>query len=280
MNYNFSDQVRTALARSREEAIRLQHDAVGTEHILLGLLADGGVRKMLRELGVRPERAVAEVEAAAPPGSAKVGIEGLPYTSRAKKVLEFTLSAARERKSSGVTTEHLLLGLLREDRGVGARVLGRLGVTVERLASARGEGGPSRSSQFRIVIDDASDQSIYEQIVAGVTEGIATGKLRPGGRMPTVRQLADELDIAPGTVARAYGELERRGVVVTEGARGTRVADRVGSSLAAIERPETLTGLLRPVAVAAFHLGATASELRSALEDAMRGIFDKQDHAA
>jgi DNA-binding transcriptional regulator YhcF (GntR family) len=75
-------------------------------------------------------------------------------------------------------------------------------------------------------------------------------------------------------VARAYSELEREGVVVTEGARGTRVAERAGSG-APLQRPETLAGLLRPVAVAAFHLGADADELRAALEVAMTGIFDK-----
>jgi DNA-binding transcriptional regulator YhcF (GntR family) len=90
-----------------------------------------------------------------------------------------------------------------------------------------------------------------------------------------VRQLADELDIAPGTVARAYSELERRGVVVTDGARGTRVAERERPP--APDRPETLTGLLRPVAVAAYHMGATAQELRAALERAMHGILANAD---
>jgi GntR family transcriptional regulator len=93
--------------------------------------------------------------------------------------------------------------------------------------------------------------------------------------------LADELDIAPGTVARAYAELERLGVVVTEGARGTRVAPRKPSTMSQVERPETLIGLLRPVAVAAFHLGASAQDLRAALEAAMKDIFgdDKRDAA-
>ncbi|CAN5246254.1 hypothetical protein BH20GEM2_BH20GEM2_09360 [soil metagenome] len=88
-----------------------------------------------------------------------------------------------------------------------------------------------------------------------------------------MRRLADDLDIAPGTVARAYSELEGLGVVVTAGARGTRVAETTGNGIAAGERPETLTGLLRPVAVAAFHLGADAQELRDALEVAMTDIF-------
>jgi DNA-binding transcriptional regulator YhcF (GntR family) len=105
------------------------------------------------------------------------------------------------------------------------------------------------------------------------------GDLKPGDRLPTVRHLADKLDIAPGTVARAYGELERLGVVVTEGARGTRVAQRERPPMPASERPQTLVGLLRPVAVAGFHLGASAPELRAALEDAMKDIFPESEAA-
>ena len=109
--------------------------------------------------------------------------------------------------------------------------------------------------------------------MAQIQEAVATGTLRPGDRLPPVRQLADQLEIAPGTVARAYSELERRGIVVTDGARGTRVAERPRKPVAANSRSEDLVGLLRPVVVAAFHLGATAEELRRALEEAMRGIF-------
>jgi DNA-binding transcriptional regulator YhcF (GntR family) len=280
MNYNFEESVRKSLARAREDAVRLRHDYVGTEHLLLGLLRDGSMRSLFKRLGVDPEGAKAAVEGAVRPGNFTVSVGELPYTGRAKKVLELTLSEARERKAPTVTTEHLLYGLLKEEQGIAAQVLTQLGVTAARIAAAPVEEPVGESAGFRIRIDDASDRSIYEQIVSGVTEAVATGELRPGGRLPTVRQLADELDVAPGTVARAYSELERRGVVVTEGARGTRVAERDRSTLSALDRPETLVGLLRPVAVAGFHLGATAAELRAALDEAMRGIFDKQDHAA
>jgi DNA-binding transcriptional regulator YhcF (GntR family) len=106
-----------------------------------------------------------------------------------------------------------------------------------------------------------------------VQEGIATGVLKPGDRLRAVRQLADELEIAPGTVAKAYAELERLGVVVTAGARGTRIAER-GDAGGPAENADTIVGLLRPVAVAAFHMGANAHELRAALEQAMKGIFE------
>lgn len=89
-----------------------------------------------------------------------------------------------------------------------------------------------------------------------------------------MRRLAERLGIAPGTVARAYGELERIGLVVTMGMRGTLVAGRSAAAAGAPrESPDTLIGLLRPVAVAAFHLGSSAEDRRQALEEAMADIF-------
>ena len=310
MNYVFTDRVRKVLAMAREETIRLQHDHVNTEHQLLGLLREGGGGAVfiLTRLSADPERIRARIEESASQGKAKIVLGELPYTSRAKKVLEFAMAEARELNHSYIDTEHLLLGLLREETGVAAEVLGQFGVTLERarqeamllpngeppersdLQSSRGGWlrrllgtGPKEGPQLDslpITIDDTSSLSIYEQIVAQLQEAVATGRLESGERLPTVRRLAEELDIAPGTVARAYSELERLGVVVTEGARGTRVATRPKQPLAESERPETLVGLLRPVAVAAFHLGASGDELRGALEQAMRGIFTDGEEPA
>jgi DNA-binding transcriptional regulator YhcF (GntR family) len=304
VSYNFTDRVRKVLAMAREEAIRLRHDHVGTEHILLGLIREGeGIAAaVLTSFSVDLDEIRERIEERVRRGKATIAIGELPYTSRAKKVLEFTMSEAHELDHSYVGTEHLLLGLLREAKGIAAEVLNEQGVTLERARqevlrllgvnpparsgarSSRGgwlsrllggevEGATARPAAFRVAIDDTSSQSIYEQIVAQVQEAIATGRLTPGDRLPTVRRLAEELDLAPGTVARAYSELERLGVVVTEGARGTRVAEQPKKPLAEAQRPETLEGLLRPVVVAAFHLGATGDEVRRALDRAMQGIF-------
>ena len=277
--YNFTDTLRKALAGAREEAIRLQHDHVGTEHILLGLVrdADGITAAVFSNLSVRPEQVRERAEELVRPGSASVAARELPYTSRAKKVLEFAMAAARDFGHDYVGTEHLLLGLLRQRDGIAAEVLNRLGMTLEltRQEVQRLLQAPSPpNAAFPIRIDDNSSASIYEQITREIQEAVATDRLRAGDRLPTVRQLADQLDIAPGTVARAYSELERLGVVVTEGARGTRVAEQKPAPLPKQEREDTLAGLLRPVAVAAFYLGSTASDLRAALERAMNGIFD------
>jgi len=137
MNYNFTDRVRKVLAMAREEAIRLQHDYVGTEHILLGLIREGeGVAAaVLANLNIDLDQIQEGVEEAVSRGKATIALGELPYTSRAKKVLEYAMAEARELHHSYVGTEHLLLGLLREEEGVAAQVLNALGVTLEEARS-------------------------------------------------------------------------------------------------------------------------------------------------
>jgi len=138
MNYNFTDRVRKVLAMAREEAIRLQHDYVGTEHILLGLIREGeGVAAaVLQNLSVDLDQIHERVEESVRKGKATIALGELPYTSRAKKVLEFAMAEARDFNHSYVGTEHLLLGLLREEKGIAAQVLNSLGVSLD---DARGE---------------------------------------------------------------------------------------------------------------------------------------------
>ena len=133
MNYNFTDRVRKVLAMAREEAIRLQHDYVGTEHILLGLIREGeGVAAaVLQHLNVDLDQIHERVEESVRKGKATIALGELPYTSRAKKVLEFAMAEARDFNHSYVGTEHLLLGLLREEKGIAAQVLNALGVTLD-----------------------------------------------------------------------------------------------------------------------------------------------------
>jgi ATP-dependent Clp protease ATP-binding subunit ClpC len=133
MNYNFTDRVRKVLAMAREEAIRLQHDYVGTEHILLGLIREGeGVAAaVLSNMTVDLDQVHERVEDSVRKGKATIALGELPYTSRAKKVLEFAMAEARDFNHSYVGTEHLLLGLLREEKGIAAQVLNSLGVTLE-----------------------------------------------------------------------------------------------------------------------------------------------------
>jgi ATP-dependent Clp protease ATP-binding subunit ClpC len=132
--YNFTDRVRKVLQMAREEAARLHHEYVGTEHILLGLIREGeGVAAaVLANLSVDLEEIQQKIEDTVKKGKAAgVGGQDLPYTSRAKKVLELAMSEARELNHSYVGTEHLLLGLLREEKGIAAQVLTDAGVNLE-----------------------------------------------------------------------------------------------------------------------------------------------------
>lgn len=283
MKHDFTDRLRKVLADARSEAVELRHGSLSPLHILLAILTDSTsragrsvARTILAESGVDADELRNRVLACTRPSEGPVPkARALPYTSSAQRTLETAVSEARMLGQPYVGTEHLLLALLQvEETG---ELLREAGVTLEEARDAVRSvvDGVSRRRRyaFRIELDDSSSQSIYEQIVARVKEAVALGRLRPGDRLPPVRRLADELDIAPGTVARAYGELGRQGVIVTEGTRGTRIAEPEKREMPEGDRPETLIGLLRPVAVAAFHMGATAQELRDALEAAMRGTL-------
>lgn len=254
------------LRRARSEAIALRHETLGPEHVLLALTGvdagffaragapAGAVRDRLRETLAR--------------GTAPPTRGDLPVTSRFRKVMEL---AAREAQAAGrnVRASDVLFAIAAEEGNAGAAVLRELGITPDTVRRAAAEGEVA-DGLLHLKIDEASERSIFEQVVDGVQEAVATGELKPGSRLPSVRRLADRLDVAPGTVARAYAELERRGVVVTDGARGTRVAERTASP----GRADALDGLLKPVVVAAFHMGATLRDLRAALDRVSRGILD------
>jgi ATP-dependent Clp protease ATP-binding subunit ClpC len=132
--YNFTERVRKVLAMAREEAARLHHEYVGTEHILLGLIREGeGVAAaVLQALNVDLDEIQQKIEDTVKKGKASQATgPDLPYTSRAKKVLELAMGEARELNHSYVGTEHLLLGLLREEKGIAAQVLTEAGVNLD-----------------------------------------------------------------------------------------------------------------------------------------------------
>src|SRR6266513_1310012 len=136
--YNFTDRVRKELQLAREEAYRLGHEYVGTEHILLAIIREGeGVAQaVLTNLNVDLEEISRRIEETVKKGKAAVPARpDLPYTSRAKKVLEFSMSEARELNDKYVGTEHLLRGVLREEKGIGALVLTEAGVTLDAARS-------------------------------------------------------------------------------------------------------------------------------------------------
>ncbi len=130
----FTEKAIKVIMLAQEEARRLGHNFVGTEQILLGLIGEGtGVAaKVLKSMGVNLKDARIEVEKIIGRGSGFVAVE-IPFTPRAKRVLELSLEEARQLGHNYIGTEHLLLGLIREGEGVAARVLENLGVDLAKV---------------------------------------------------------------------------------------------------------------------------------------------------
>ena len=168
----FTQRARKVLSLAQEEAQRFQHNYIGTEHILLGLIREGeGVgAKVLRNLGVDLQRAHDSVEFIIGRGD-RIVLGEIGLTPRAKKVIEYAVDEARHLKHHYIGTEHLLLGLLREGEGIAAGVLQSLGVNLEQarrqtLAALGGSGqggvqepGPEEAEGSEIP-DQGKDRAI------------------------------------------------------------------------------------------------------------------------
>jgi ATP-dependent Clp protease ATP-binding subunit ClpC len=164
---------------AQEEARRLGHNFVGTEQILLGLIGEGtGVAaKVLKSMGVNLKDARIEVEKIIGRGSGFVAVE-IPFTPRAKRVLELSLEEARQLGHNYIGTEHLLLGLIREGEGVAARVLENLGVDLSKV----------RTQVIRML---------------GETAEVATGASQGRTKTPTLDEFGSNL-----TVMASEGKLD------------------------------------------------------------------------
>jgi ATP-dependent Clp protease ATP-binding subunit ClpC len=149
----FTDRARKVMALANQEAQRFNHEYIGTEHILLGLVKEGsGVgANVLKNLDVDLRKVRLEVEKLVKSGPDMVTMGKLPQTPRAKKVIEYAIEEARNLNHNYVGTEHLLLGLLREHDGVAAQVLMNLGLKLEEVReevlNLLGAGVESEESQ-------------------------------------------------------------------------------------------------------------------------------------
>ncbi len=133
MYERFTDRARKVMQLANQEAQRFNHEYIGTEHILLGLVKEGSgvAANVLKNLDVDLRKIRLEVEKIVQSGPDMVTMGKLPQTPRAKKVIEYAMEEARNLNHNYVGTEHLLLGLLREQEGVAAQVLMNLGLKLE-----------------------------------------------------------------------------------------------------------------------------------------------------
>jgi ATP-dependent Clp protease ATP-binding subunit ClpC len=133
MYERFTDRARKVMQLANQEAQRFNHEYIRTEHVLLGLIQEGSgvAANVLKNLDVDLRKIRLEVERLVQSGPNMVTRGKLPQTPRAKKVIEFSMEEARNLNHNYVGTEHILLGLLREQEGVAAQVLTNMGLSVE-----------------------------------------------------------------------------------------------------------------------------------------------------
>ena len=199
----FTDGARRVVVLAQEEARVLNHNYIGTEHVLLGLIREGeGVAgKALESLGISLEAVRQQVEEII--GQGQQAPSGhIPFTPRAKKVLELSLREALQLGHNYIGTEHILLGLIREGEGVAAQVLVKLGADLNRvrqqvnqlLAGYQGKepaaaGAPSESAP--------STSLVLDQFGRNFTAGAREGKLDPViGREKEIERVMQVLCLA------------------------------------------------------------------------------------
>ncbi|GAQ25567.1 negative regulator of genetic competence ClpC/MecB [Tepidanaerobacter syntrophicus] len=178
MNGRFTERAQKVIAHAQEEARRLNHNVVGTEHLLLGLLREdeGIAARALKNLGVDADKVRNQVEMMI--GVGPFAVQGpIGYTPRAKRVMELAIDESRRLGHNYVGTEHILLGLIREGEGVAAQVLTNLGVSLDKareevlslLMDAKGQ------TNFR----KSSSTPTLNQFGRDLTELASEGKLDP-----------------------------------------------------------------------------------------------------
>jgi ATP-dependent Clp protease ATP-binding subunit ClpA len=277
----FSEEARQVVVVAQEEARAIGHDYIGTEHILLGLLRyeESGAGEALASVGVGLETARAEIVRIVGPGEQRSAGQ-VPFTPRAKKVLELSLREALSLGHNYIGPEHILLGLIREHDGVAAQVLLSFGVDGEVLRQATldrlPEPGPQPPEVPHVATSWArSVHAIEDAWLDGLTAQLTTlsGEIRAElGREPDAGDLLLALACAPGTlVERALRELgvdldELWGRIET--ARRERLAER-----AAVEREIAEVRQAKEAAIESQEFGR-AAELRDS-ERALRGRLRK-----
>ncbi len=197
----FTDRARKVMALANQEAQRFNHEYIGTEHILLGLVKEGsGVgANVLKNLEVDLRKVRLEVEKLVKSGPDMVTMGKLPQTPRAKKVIEYGIEEARQLNHNYVGTEHLLLGLLREQDGVAAQVLMNLGLKLDEVreevlnllgAGAEAEDHPSAMPSAPEGKRGKSRTPALDSFGRDLTELAREGKLDPViGRMNEIERI-------------------------------------------------------------------------------------------
>ncbi|MCK5145990.1 ATP-dependent Clp protease ATP-binding subunit [bacterium] len=195
MRNNFSQRVQVVIQLSREEAIRLGHDYIGTEHLLLGILREGGgvAIEIIQNLDVELDNLKKSIEDAVRSTGGTITMGNIPFTKRAERVLRVAASQAERFKSNVIGTEHLLLALLKDIEGVAAQVMNSFHITYESIQNEleqvlRGHGGEKKETK------EKTQTPALDHFGRDLTEMATKGELDPViGRQDEIQRVAQIL---------------------------------------------------------------------------------------
>ena len=233
MNEMFTERARKAIEYARDEAARLRHDYIGTEHLLLGLirLGDGRAIEVISNLGLELADLKTSIEEVVQPAGGTMTMGQLPLTARAKKTLEVSGQEARALKSKDIDTEHILLALLKDDEGVAAQVLSTYEIdykeAYEELKNIK-SGHPSSFKKKR----KKSKTPALDHFGRDLTELARKGKLDPIiGRADEIERVAQVLSRRKKNNPVLIGEPGVGKTAIAEGLAQRIVENRVPQTL-------------------------------------------------